>query len=200
MLFRSGFVILSTCNRVEIYSASPVDDHPTADELAAELARVHHLEPQELSSAVYRRRDDEAVEHLMAVAASLDSMVVGESQIIAQTKEAFLWAIDAEATGKYLNRLFHRVFGTAKRVHAATEIGRRRTSLAGVAVEFASRIFSDFCRKRVLVVGAGEMAELAVTHLKAEGVEQVTVVNRNADRGRALAERFAARSEERRVG
>ena len=96
------FVILSTCNRVEIYSASPVDDHPTADELAAELARVHHLEPQELSSAVYRRRDDEAVEHLMAVAASLDSMVVGESQIIAQTKEAFLWAIDAEATGKYL--------------------------------------------------------------------------------------------------
>lgn len=187
------FVILSTCNRVEIYSASPVDDHPTAADLVAELARLHHVEPQMLSGeTVYKLRDEEAVEHLLCVASSLDSMVVGESQIIWQTKEAFLWAIDAEATGKYLNRLFHRAFSTAKKVHAATEIGRRRTSVAGVAVELASRIFSDFHRKRVLVIGAGEMAELAVTHLKADGVEHVVVVNRSDDRGRRLAERFGA--------
>ncbi len=189
----SEFVILSTCNRVEVYAARPADQRPSESDLVDQLAAIHQVDRGQLDGATYCLENEAAVDHLLTVASSLDSMVVGESQIIAQTKEAFLWAIDAEATGKYLNRLFHRAFGTAKRVHAATEIGRRRTSLAGVAVEFASRIFSDFRRKRVLVLGAGEMAELAVTHLKADGVERVTVVNRSAERGGLLAERFAAR-------
>jgi glutamyl-tRNA reductase len=128
----------------------------------------------------------------MNVASSLDSMVVGESQILGQTKEAFLVASEAGATGKYLNRLFHQAFHAAKRVHGATDIGRRHTSVASVAVDFASRIFSGLESKRVLLVGAGEMAQRAAEHLRSVGCGQVTVVNRSADRAAELAARVEA--------
>jgi len=187
------FAILSTCNRVEVYCAAAADGPPETDDLLRALAEFHGVPADELEPCAYRLATADAVRHLMAVASSLDSMVVGESEIIAQVKEAFAWAVEAGATGKYLNRLFHRSFHAAKRVHAATEIGRRRTSVASVAVDFASRIFSGLEAKRVLVVGAGDVAERAVVHLRSLGCRDVTVVNRTAEHARRLAEALGAR-------
>lgn len=181
------FVILSTCNRVEVYAAGPAADPPSCATLLGELAAFHGQAADSLRAHAYCLETEAAVEHLFDVASSLDSMVVGESQILGQTKEAFLGAAEAGATGKYLNRLFHQSFHAAKRVHEATEIGRRRTSVASVAVEFASRIFAGLDTKRVLVIGSGEMAERAATHLRSAGCRTVTVVNRTDSRGADLA-------------
>ena len=186
------FAILSTCNRVEVYCAAAAAGPPEADELLRALAEFHEVPAGDLGQHAYRLATEDAVRHLMAVAASLDSMVIGESEIIGQVKEAFVWAAEAGATGKYLNRLFHRSFHAAKRVHAATEIGRRRTSVASVAVDFASRIFSGLESKRILVVGAGDVAERAVAHLRSLGCRGVTVVNRTAEHARRLAEALGA--------
>jgi glutamyl-tRNA reductase len=175
------FVILSTCNRVEVYCAAPAEGPPQCDDLLSELAAFHGVEVPGLQGHAYGLDTARAVEHLFLVASSLDSMVIGESQILGQVKTAFLWASEAGATGKYLNRLFHQALHAAKRVHAATEIGRRRTSVASVAVDFASRIFSGLEAKRVLVIGAGETAERAATHLRSTGCRQITVVNRAAE-------------------
>ncbi|MBN2582971.1 MAG: glutamyl-tRNA reductase [Planctomycetes bacterium] len=188
------FVILSTCNRVEVYSASRVAAPPTADDLVRSLAEFHGMEVIALMPMVYRLETEAAVRHLMMVTSSLDSMVVGESQIIGQVKAAFIRAVEAEATGKFLNRLFHRSFAAAKRVHGATEIGQRRTSVASVAVDFASQVFSGLAGKRVLVIGAGELAELAVVHLQSCGCGEVAIVNRSPERAEQLAARFTARA------
>jgi len=188
------FVILSTCNRVEVYAAGPADGPPDCQALLAALAAARGQSADTVRTHAYCLETAAAVRHLFEVASSLDSMVVGESQILGQTKEAYLWAVEAGATGKYLNRLFPQAFHTAKRVHAATEIGRRRTSVASVAVEFASRIFSGLASKRVLVIGSGEMAERAATHLKSAGCHAVTVVNRTDERGVELAAKVGATS------
>lgn len=190
----SEFVLLSTCNRVEIYCAAAAGGPPEADDLLAALAEYQQVPADELRQVAYHMAGEDAVRHLFEVASSLDSMVVGESQIVGQVKDAFGQAAEAGATGKYLNRLFHRAFGTAKRVHSATEIGRRPTSVASVAVDFASRIFSGLGAKRVLIVGAGEMAERAVVHLRSHGCRSIAVANRTAERAAALAATFAARA------
>jgi len=188
------FVILSTCNRVEVYAAAPAEAPPTADDLVAALADFHGLNVAEVTPMVYRLDTEAAVRHLMMVTSSLDSMVIGESQIIGQVKAAFIRAVEAEATGKFLNRLFHRAFAAAKRVHGATEIGRRRTSVASVAVDFAARVFGGLAGRRVLVIGAGETAELAAVHLQSCGCGNVTIVNRSASRADQLAARLSARA------
>jgi glutamyl-tRNA reductase len=186
------FVLLSTCNRVEIYAAAPAAGPLGTDALVGELAELRGVRPEELSALVYRHSGEAAVRHLFEVAASLDSLLVGEAQILGQVKEAFVQALEAEATGKFLNRLFHRAFGAAKRVQSATAIGRRRTSLAAVAVDYARRIFSDLAAKRVLVIGSGEVAELALVHLRSVGARTVTVVGRSAEKTAALAGDVAA--------
>lgn len=188
------FVILSTCNRVEVYAAGPADAPPDCHALLDLLAAARGQAPDAVQQHAYCLENEAAVQHLFEVASSLDSMVVGESQILGQTKEAYLWAVEARTTGKYLNRLFPQAFHAAKRVHAATEIGRRRTSVASVAVEFASRIFSGLASKRVLVIGSGEMAERAATHLKSAGCRALTVVNRTDERGADLAARVGTAS------
>lgn len=188
------FVILSTCNRVEVYCAAPAATAPDGDALLAEVASFHGIPADGLKEHAYRLEAAEAVRHLFEVASSLDSMVVGESQILGQAKEAYLWAVEADATGKVLNRLFHRAFHTAKRVHEATDIGWRRTSVASVAVDFASRIFADLASKRVLIVGAGEMAERAAEYLRSCGAGDITVANRTDGRADEVAARFAART------
>jgi glutamyl-tRNA reductase len=188
------FVVLSTCNRVEVYSASRAEAPPQADDLVRSLAEFHELDVAELTPMVYRLETEAAVRHLMMVTAGLDSMVIGESQIIAQVKAAFIRAVEAEATGKFLNRLFHRAFAAAKRVHGATEIGRRRTSVASVAVDFAARVFGGLDGRSVLVIGAGETAELAAVHLLSCGCGDVTIVNRSTERASQLAARLSARA------
>jgi glutamyl-tRNA reductase len=183
------FVLLSTCNRVELYYAGERDSHEVAGRLVAFLSRFHNVEPEQFKSALYCYENEEAVRHLLRVAAGLDSMVVGEAQILGQVKDSYKLACAAKSTGKILNRLFHCAFFTAKSVHTSTGISNGRVSVAGVAVELALQLFADLTRARVVVIGAGETGELVVQHLAKAGCTDVTVVNRSYERGVELAKR-----------
>ncbi|MBN1508861.1 MAG: glutamyl-tRNA reductase [Sedimentisphaerales bacterium] len=183
------FVLLSTCNRVELYYAGGQDLQQIAGRLVAFLSAFHGLEPEQFRTALYLHENQDAVRHLLSVAAGLDSMVVGESQILGQVKESYRLACAAKSTGKILNRLFHCAFFTAKSVHTDTAISNGRVSVAGVAVELALQLFADIARAKVAVVGAGETGELIVQHLLKAGCKDVTVVNRSYERGADLARR-----------
>jgi glutamyl-tRNA reductase len=184
------FVLLSTCNRVELYYAGEQDSQQIAGRLVAFLADFHHVEPEQFKSCLYFHENEEAVRHLLMVAAGLDSMVVGEAQILGQVKESYHLACASKSTGKILNRLFHCAFFTAKSVYTSTAISNGRVSVAGVAVELALQLFADIARAKVVVIGAGETGELVVQHLRKTGCTDITVVNRSYDRGAELAKRF----------
>ncbi len=183
------FVLLSTCNRVELYYAGEREAREGASRLAAFLSEFHHVEPEQFRDALYVHENEEAVRHLLLVAAGLDSMVVGEAQILGQVKDSYRLACAARSTGKVLNRLFHCAFFTAKSVHTRTGISNGRVSVAGVAVELARQLFADLARPRVVVIGAGETGELIVQHLRKAGSTDITVVNRTYERGAELARR-----------
>lgn len=182
-------VILSTCNRVEIYVSS-LDGTVKVDDVFSFLADFHKLELDTFSPYMYHNKGDRAVHHLFFVAASLDSMVLGESQILSQVKEAYTTASVQEATGKVLNQLFQQALNVAKIVHTQTAIGKRKVSISSVAVEFAEKIFQDFTGKIVLVVGAGEMCELLIKHLYEEGARTFIVANRTFERAQELADAY----------
>ena len=186
---QAEFVLLSTCNRVELYYAGEQDSQQIAGRLVAFLSGFHGVEPEQFRPALYFHENEEAVRHLLLVAAGLDSMVVGEAQILGQVKESYNLACAAKSTGKILNRLFHCAFFTAKSVHTNTAISNGRVSVAGVAVELALQLFADIARAKVVVIGAGETGELVVQHLLKAGCTDVTVVNRTYERGVELAER-----------
>src|SRR3990172_6750691 len=150
-------VILSTCNRVEMYVSS-LEDSIKVEDVLSFLADFHNIELNYLSQYMYHYKDDRAVVHLFFVTSSLDSMVLGESQILSQVKEAYMTASMQEATGKVMNQLFQQALNVAKIVHTSTSIGKGKVSISSVAVEFAEKIFQDFTGKIVLVVGAGELA------------------------------------------
>jgi len=183
------FVLLSTCNRVELYYAGEQDSQQIAGRLVAFLSAFHGLEPEQFKSALYFHENEEAARHLLLVAAGLDSMVVGEAQILGQVKASYSLACAAKSTGKILNRLFHCAFFTAKSVHTNTAISNGRVSVAGVAVELALQLFADIARAKVVVIGAGETGELVVQHLLKAGCADVTVVNRTFERSADLAQR-----------
>jgi len=183
------FVLLSTCNRVELYYAGERDAQEVAGWLVAFLSGFHNVEPEQFGPALYFHENEEAVRHLLRVAAGLDSMVVGEAQILGQVKDSYKLACAAKSTGKILNRLFHCAFSTAKNVYTSTAISNGRVSVAGVAVELALQLFADITRARVVVIGAGETGELVVQHLVKAGCTDVTVVNRTYERGLELAQR-----------
>ncbi len=186
---QAEFVLISTCNRVELYYAGEQDSQQIAGRLVAFLSAFHGLEPEQFRSALYFHENEEAVRHLLLVASGLDSMVVGEAQILGQVKQSYGLACAAKSTGKILNRLFHCAFFTAKSVHTNTAVSNGRVSVAGVAVELALQLFADIARARVVVIGAGETGELVVQHLLKAGCTDVTVVNRTYERGAELAER-----------
>jgi len=190
------FVLLSTCNRVELYYAGGQDSRQIAGRLVAFLSGFHNIVPERFRSALYFHEDEEAARHLLLVAAGLDSMVVGEAQILGQVKASYKLACEVRSTGKVLNRLFHCAFFTAKNVHTRTAISNGRVSVAGVAVELALQLFAEIARAKVVVVGAGEMGELVVQHLLKAGCTDVTVVNRSYERGAELAGRFRIAVEE----
>lgn len=177
-------VLISTCNRTELYVAGPgvPADLPT-------LARAFWPEAPTGAEAPawYHERDRDAVLHLMRVASSLDSMVVGETEILAQVKQAYLTASQHGAAGPTLHALFQAALRVAKRVHADTGISRGRVSVSSIAVEFAERVFEDLRAKTVLIVGAGEVAEQALKSLVERGVGEVLVMNRSPERAQALA-------------
>jgi len=184
-------VLLSTCNRVELYSATDQQNAPTFDQMAAFLARFHGIEPDEVAACLYRHSDDAAVRHLFTVTSSLDSMVLGEPQILAQVKQAYQLATQQDNTGPLMHSLFQTALRVARRVASETAIHQRRVSIPSVAVaDFARQVFERFDDKRVLVVGAGEMAEETLQYLRDEGARQITVVNRHFDRAAELANRW----------
>ena len=173
-------VLLSTCNRVEIYAASESAAIPGVEEIGGFLARFHQLDASEIVPHLFVNTDEAAVRHLFGVAASLDSMVLGEPQILAQVKQAYQAATEREATGPLLHMAFQAAIRVARRVTTETAIHQRRVSIPSVAVaDFARQIFERFDDKETLVIGAGEMAEETLRYLRDEGARRITVVNRS---------------------
>ena len=187
---QAEFVLLSTCNRVEMYSAGSAKGGVTPGELTKFLSEFHNVPLEDFRDLLYIHSDEDAVRHLLTVASSLDSMVVGEAQIIGQVKESYRIACSAKSTGKVLNRLFHCAFATSKKIHTTTSISSGRVSIAGVAVELAMQLFADISSAKVVVIGAGEMGELLVQHLFQVGCKNITIVNRSLQRGLNMAKRY----------
>jgi glutamyl-tRNA reductase len=188
-------VLLSTCNRVELYTA--VDDGaspPSPDELAGFLADFHCVPLDEVLDELFQRQGEDAVRHLFAVAASLDSMVVGEAQIGAQVRQAFLLAQEEQCTGPLTKFVFDGALRAARRVAAETQVNQRRVSIPSVAVDFARQIFERFDDKQVLVVGAGEMAAETLRYLRDAGAARLSVVNRSLPRAEELARQWQGRA------
>ncbi|MEW5887647.1 MAG: glutamyl-tRNA reductase [Pseudomonadota bacterium] len=177
--------ILSTCNRTELYCAT---ERPEA---AAEwLAEYHHLSPQKVTPYLYTLPSRDAVRHVFRVASGLDSMVLGEPQILGQMKEAARNAEAAGTLGTLLHKLFQKTFAVAKEVRSTTAIGANIVSMAAASVHLAERIFESIADQRVLFIGAGEMIELCAAHFAAQAPRRLTVANRTQARGQLLAERF----------
>ncbi len=179
-------LILSTCNRVEMITHTV---NGSAD-LRGFLHQHFKLAPQELDSHVYEFRDKDAVRHVFRVASSLDSMVVGEAQILGQVKEAYATARAVGAVRSQLEQLLTRAFAVAKRVRTETAVGSSSVSVASVAVELAKKIFGTLQGKSVFIVGAGKMSELAARHLMAHGCSAIFVSNRTFERAAGLAHKF----------
>lgn len=189
-------VLLSTCNRVEVVALTRSPDAARLRlrsffrrELGGEQAG---LSERQLDELLYEYRDGEAMRHVLRVASALDSMVVGEPQILGQTKDAYRAAVECGASGPILDRLYQRAFATAKRVRTDTRIAEGSISVARVAVALARQIFEDVAGKHALLVGAGEMAELALAALRDAGLASVAVANRTAERAAQLAVAYGA--------
>jgi len=183
-------VLLSTCNRVEFYSAAkdPVDC-PSHDEMVSLLAENRCLDPGNIRQSMFTHADADVAHHLFMVASSLDSMVVGESQILSQVKKAFLIAAENRATGPLTHRIFEKANYVAKRVSTETSINRKRVSIASVAVaECARQVFERFDDKHVLVLGAGQIAEETLKYLQGEGVADIVIANRSRARAEKMAD------------
>jgi glutamyl-tRNA reductase len=190
-------VILSTCNRVELYVAGEeAAQTPTQHDLVDFLAEFHSLENAGLLDDLTHRTGEHCVRHLFTVAASLDSMVVGEAQILSQVKQAYELARQSGTTGPFTDGAFQAALRVAKRVATETAIQQKRVSIPSVAVaDFARGIFERFDDKHVLVIGAGEMGEETLVYLVEEGARDITVINRNFERAAALAEKYRGRAE-----
>jgi len=178
-------VVVSTCNRTELYciaeSVQPLIDW---------LAQYHGMKPADLEEYLYTYEETAAIRHLLRVSAGLDSMVIGEPQILGQIKQAYETAQRQGATGKLLSRLFQHNFATAKRVRTETDIGTNPVSIASIAVDLAKRIFADFPEHTAMLIGAGETIELVARHLRTQGLGRMIIANRSPGRAQQLASQF----------
>ncbi|CAM2057745.1 Glutamyl-tRNA reductase [Desulfovibrionales bacterium] len=181
-------VTLFTCNRVEIYAVGPGPE--TRQQVLVQWATTCDCSPNELEPYIYTYEGLRAVRHLFGVAASLDSMVIGEPQILGQLKQAYRLAANFHYTGVILNRLMHKSFSVAKRVRTETDIGLNAVSISYAAVELAKRIFGDTNRYTAMLIGAGEMAELAAQHLLTAGIHKIMIANRTLVHAKQLAKRL----------
>ena len=184
-------VLLSTCNRVEVYGVQDPAEDP--ERVAAALADLRGVEPRTLHPHSFVHDDEQAARHIFRVTASLESLVLGEPQILGQVKDAYRVAREVGTVGSVLDRCLTMAFHGAKRVRSETEIAQGRASVASVAVDLAASIFGQLEGCRVLLVGAGEMAQHAAVHLTAAGAASVAVVNRSAARGESLADTVGGR-------
>ena len=187
-------VILSTCNRTEIYAIAPANTvlADKAVQLIDWMANYHHLSAEELRESAYHHEAEQALTHIVQVAAGLDSMVLGEPQIFGQLKSAYAVASEAGTVSNELARIFQRVFSIAKKVRTDTAIGENPVSVAYAAVDLAGHIFSDLSKCNALLVGAGETIELVTRHLIEAGVSNIVIANRTLGRARELAQKFGA--------
>lgn len=184
-------LIFSTCNRVEVLTAT---ERLTASDAASRigdfLSQTRNVSPDLLRPHLYVHADEQAVRHVFRVACSLDSMVVGEPQILGQVRRAYALAVEAGTAGRVLHRLLHHAFHTAKRVRTETGIGAAAISISYTAVELGRKIFGSLAHRAVLLIGAGEMAELALRHLVKAGASRILVANRTVQRAQQLAAQF----------
>jgi glutamyl-tRNA reductase len=185
-------VILSTCNRMELY-AGVKDTEKASESIKTFISGFHNIDRALLDKAIYVYDDVDAVRHIFRVASSLDSMVIGEPQILGQLKEAFELALEKKTTGILLNKLMKKAISVAKRVRSETKIAENAVSISFAAVELAKKIFTDLSAKVFMLLGAGEMAELAAKHLMSNGVKEVIVANRRYERACELAKEFSGR-------
>jgi len=184
-------LIVSTCNRVELIASTPAGADRGMEQLANFLSDFHQLPLNSLNGHLYRHSDTKAIRHLFRVASSLDSLVVGESQILGQVKEAYQHAINAGTIGRVLSQLMHRTLSVAKRVRTETGVAQNPVSVSSVSVELARKIFGDLSDKTVLLVGAGEMGELAARSLIEAGTSKLIVTNRTAERAEEIANKYS---------
>lgn len=182
-------IILSTCNRVELLTISQGHDTPI-EWMLRSWARLCSHEPEVLRPYIYILNHKEAVEHIFSVASSLDSMVLGEPQILGQMKDSYRLCVEQGTTGPILNRLMHKAFSVAKRIRTETKISQNAVSISFAAVELAKNIFGNLAPKKVMLIGAGEMAELAASHLINNGIQQLFVTNRTYARAVEIASHF----------
>jgi glutamyl-tRNA reductase len=187
-------MLLATCNRVEVYAVAEGEMAKAAEAITDCLATYRNVEKAAFADKLYTYTAAGAVRHIFRVASSLDSMVVGEPQILGQVKAAYAIAQAREATGIILNNLLEQAFHVAKRVRSETGIAASAVSVSSAAVELARKIFGDLTGRTVLILGAGEMAELALRHLVDDGVRSVLVANRSYDRAVTLARQFCGRA------
>ena len=186
----SEAVIVSTCNRTELYCA--VDDVVQEEHIIRWLGEYHHIAPEELSKFCYAHRNDESVRHIMRVASGLDSLILGEPQILGQVKSAYAVSQEGQCIGAELQSLFQQTFSIAKRVRTDTAIGENPVSIAFAAVSLAQRIFADVKRSTALLIGAGQTIELVARHLKEAGIKRIIVANRTLERAQVLADELGA--------
>ena len=180
-------VVVSTCNRTEIYSIGPKQSR---EQVRQWLQTKGGLSDAEMAQHCYVREREQAVHHLFRVAGGLESLVLGESQIVGQLKESRQMANDADAVGKVLDRLFQHAFATGKRIRSKTHIGDHPVSVAYTTVMLAKQIFGDLNSKTVILVGAGEMVELCGRHLHDKGLSSLIIANRSIERANELAQEF----------
>jgi len=186
--------LLSTCNRTELYAASKTKDYST-QELADTLLDLAGSERSpELNDCFYGKGGIDAADHLITVASSLDSMVVGETEILAQVKQAYMLAIEQQPDCKLLHSIFQHAIKAAKRVHTDTDISRGRVSVSSIAVDFTRKIFEQLSDKTAMIVGAGETGESTLSRLVEKGVKDVLVVNRSVDKAQAVAQQYGGRA------
>ena len=183
-------LVLSTCNRSEVYGVPPESSHECAPGLSTFLSEFHSVRADILSVSLYHHYDQEAVRHLFRVAAGLDSMMLGEAEILGQVREAYRFAHEHGATGPVLNRLFQGALEVGKRVRTETELGTRPMSVASAGVKLAERIFGKLHEHKALVLGAGTVSEQVVSQLRDRGIAQLYVMNRSRDRAEDLAKRY----------
>jgi len=181
-------VIVSTCNRTEVYCAH--EAHDVTAPVRDWLGRFHGIEPPLFAPHLYMHTDRDAVRHLFKVSSGLDSMVLGEPQILGQVKQAFQIACDGGSAGRMLGRLFQHTFSVAKQVRTDTAIGSSPVSVAFAAVSLARQIFSDLSKQTALLIGAGETVELAARHLHQHGIGRIIIANRTVERAHRLAAQF----------
>jgi glutamyl-tRNA reductase len=183
----SEAVVISTCNRAELYIACEEPSH-AVDDLLDFIAEFHQLAPEQVRPHLYSHIDHEVARHLFRVSSGLDSMVVGEPQILGQIKDAYGVATSAQSAGPLLNKLFHWAFGVGKRVRSETALAEGAVSVSFAAVSLAKKIFGNLQGRRVLVMGAGEMGKLTAVHLKAQGVGAIVITSRTFAHAEQLAE------------